>query len=741
MKSKSTAPLIELLESRIAPAAIITIAPTGKTATWDDVDGDKVTLKITSPKGILTDALFTKDLTSATGLLVTQLDLTDPLFKGAGVSVTVKHSALIGGDGSVNIGYIKATGQPLGVVSVAGDLGRIDAGDPVLTPKTPKAIAGLNVISMGALDGTTLPVGVTQTSELVGKVGPVKVKNSIKGILFNVTGGIAGSIDSLSIGGSLFGTADADSGRIATTGGIGPITIKGSIVGNDGENSGSIEAGGPIKSIAVGGSIYGGNSDTTTTAGTGVIRAHQTLGAVTVGGNIHGGSQQDSGLIDALGNLTSIKILGDIIGGSAGTNSGAIHVGGNALAISVKGDLLGGDALDSGVIEVDGKTGALTLLGGVKAGAGEGSGKITLGTNLADTVALLSIGRDLQGSASDDTGIITTTGNVASLIIKGSVRGNVGENSGSLHLQGGLKLGLIGADVIGSVGEGSGRIQIEAASGALTIGGSLLGGTADNTGSFFSTAKVAKLAIVGNVVGGDLDASAIQELTGSALIQAGSFGQLAIGGTLRTGRDSNAAFDHVNNAAIRATNSIGALTIRGGIEGSEDSPVIITARGQEVKPLNALQDIAFGNIVIGGTVRHANILGGYTADPDYTQAESNPDAQIIGVTVGGDWVASNLVTGVKWNDNFGDGTDTVIAGTNDSQLSARILNIKIGGQVIGTAGVTTDTFGFVAQTITVMTIGGKNAVGLNLGSGNDNDPVSLRYNLANTLDVRVFECA
>ncbi len=47
---------------------------------------------------------------------------------------------------------------------------------------------------------------------------------------------------------------------------------------------------------------------------------------------------------------------------------------------------------------------------------------------------------------------------------------------------------------------------------------------------------------------------------------------------------------------------------------------------------------------------------------------------------------------------------------------------------------------FVAQTIAVMTIGGKNVVGLNLGSGNDNDPVSLRYNLANTLDVRIFEC-
>ena len=45
-----------------------------KTATWNDVDGDKVTLKVST--GALDDSLFTTDQTQAFGLLVTKLDLT-----------------------------------------------------------------------------------------------------------------------------------------------------------------------------------------------------------------------------------------------------------------------------------------------------------------------------------------------------------------------------------------------------------------------------------------------------------------------------------------------------------------------------------------------------------------------------------------------------------------------------------------------------------------------------------------
>ena len=47
--------------------------------------------------------------------------------------------------------------------------------------------------TMGMLDGATLPAGVTETSEIVGKVGMVNVRGNVQGILFNVTGGGPGS--------------------------------------------------------------------------------------------------------------------------------------------------------------------------------------------------------------------------------------------------------------------------------------------------------------------------------------------------------------------------------------------------------------------------------------------------------------------------------------------------------------------------------------------------------------------
>jgi len=219
--NRSIRPTIETLESRIAPAGVISYSPDLKTATWNDVDGDKVTLKVS--KGQLDDTLFETDQTQPYGLLVTKLDLTDATFAGVNVALSAVRDPLFGGDNTVNLGYLDATGHAVGKIAIGGDLGRIDAGDPAFRPRGPMSIGSLNVLSIGMLDGASLPSGVTQTSEIVGKVGPVNVRGSVQGILFNVTGGANGSIASLNIGGSLIGTDDADSGRFSTSGRIGPI--------------------------------------------------------------------------------------------------------------------------------------------------------------------------------------------------------------------------------------------------------------------------------------------------------------------------------------------------------------------------------------------------------------------------------------------------------------------------------------------------------------------------------------
>lgn len=756
--NRSISPAIELLEARIAPAGIITITPDGKTATWDDIDGDKATLKVT--KGVLTDALFTTDQTFTTGLLVTKLNLTDVQFKGTGVSLLAKRDPRIGGDAQVNIGYIDATGLPLGAVKISGDLARIDAGDPVITPKGPKAITSLAAFSMGATDGATLPAGVTSNSEITGKVGAIAVRGNIVEAYINVGGGDAGSIDALTIGGHLIGTDEANSGRISASGKIGKIDIKGNIYGGSGQNSGSVDAG-MIGTVSVLGSIFGGRSNNPSTDGTGVIRSDSTLGSVSIGGNLHGGSQQDSGLVSSAGNAGTIKVLGGIIGGSAGSSSGGIFIGGNSAGVSIKGDVLGGAALESGVIQIGGKAGLVSLLGSLTGGAGEGSGSIIIGTDVSDTITGLSIGRDVKGGAGERSGSIVVEGKITSFAVKGTVHGGDGDESGFIDLASGAGTATISGDIEGGNGLDSGRLQSSGVITTLTLGGNLLGGNADGAGSIVSSARIGKFGIGGSVLGPDLAVGATDDVVGSGLIQAGAINTLTIGGALRVGVDASAVADLINTAAIRVANEVGSLTISRGVEGTAETPVFITARGQEILPPNPTTDTAFKSINIGG-VRFANILAGYDTTTDATLAESNPNASINNVGIRGDWVASNLVAGAKWSNDFGDSVHVKATGVDDPKISARILNIAIGGQIVGTANSTTDHYGFVAEYIRQMTIGttvkaiaivpgsdtpagpapvptSQFAVFLSLGRGNDNDLVSNRYNLASTFDVRVFE--
>lgn len=737
---RTHSPLLEPLESRIAPAGIISLTPDHKTATWTDADGDKVTLKIS--KGELAEGLFTTDQSPSTGLLVTSLDLTNPIFKGTSFTLTASRDPLAGGDGTVNFGYLNAAGQPLGNVVINGDLGRIDAGEPNIGAKTPKAINLLSVQSMGMLGGATLPGGVTQNSEVVGKIGTIKVRGSVEGILFNVTGGDAGSIGALTIGGSLIGTDDADSGRFSTSGAIGAITLKGSIFGGGGQHSGSIEAGGSIKSLKIGGSIFGGRSDTPSTDGTGVVRTEKSIGSVLITGSIHGGTQQDSGLLSAAGDIGAVKILGGIVGGSAGTSNGGIFVGGNAKSISVKGDLLGGAALDSGVIHVAGKSGAVSLLGGLTGGSGTGSGLVQLGTDAADTAGSLSIARDVTGGSGEGTGSISVAGALKSLKIAGSVHGAAGEESGLVELRAGVGSALVAGDIAGGTGANSGSVKLGGVVNALTVGGNILGGTADGTGSVTSNATIAKLTINGSVIGGNLADSATSDLNGSGLVQAGRIGTLTIGGSIRVGEDYSPAHKLVNSAAIRVANDLASLIIKGGIDGTTETAALITARGQTTIQLDQTTDVAIGSIKIAGAVRNASILAGYDTTADVTLAEANPNAQIGSLAITGDWIASNLVAGAAWNDNFGNGNDIKAAGVDNPDIIARIASISVGGQVLGTGGTAGDQFGFIAQEIATMKIGTPaNTILLNLGAGNDNDPTSLRYNLSGTRDVRVFEFA
>jgi hypothetical protein len=104
-------------------------------------------------------------------------------------------------------------------------------------------------------------------------------------------------------------------------------------------------------------------------------------------------------------------------------------------------------------------------------------------------------------------------------------------------------------------------------------------------------------------------------------------------------------------------------------------------------------------VTIGGRAEYAQFLAGYDTNLD----AENADAQIGAVTVGGDWIASNMVVGAinlgaddapggsganADNVNFGDAHDFKIVEAGESTvIVSRIGRIQIAGQIFGTPEV------------------------------------------------------
>src|SRR5262245_49165325 len=110
--------LIEPLESRIAPALLI--GPGGKSATYTDVDGDLVTVKVS--KGALDAGDFTL-MNSGAGQILKKLNFADDGVEFSGSDLSIVATPQNGsGDGFVNVGWMEATGVTLGNLLVDGDL-------------------------------------------------------------------------------------------------------------------------------------------------------------------------------------------------------------------------------------------------------------------------------------------------------------------------------------------------------------------------------------------------------------------------------------------------------------------------------------------------------------------------------------------------------------------------------------------------------------------------------------------
>lgn len=480
---------IEILESRIAPAVLI--AANGKTATFTDVDGDKVTITIS--KGDLHYAIFG---TEAAGLgeQLQRIDFDgrETLFDGANLTIKAVRTAGVG-DGRVNVGYIDASFVNLGAVVVPGDLGRIDVGTN--SPIKP-ALKSLTVDSMGRF-GVSTQTGGDLDSTILGNVGTILVKSNMKEAAID----ILGNLTSITVTGSLTGGAGELSGSIKTSGDVGTVKIGGDVIGASGDQSGRVIVNGKLGTLYIGGSVFGGTDAVEDE--TQQIRAVGDIGTVTILGDVIGGSADRSGGVESVtGGIKSLTIYGDVISGT-GVKSGSIYAAKDIGTLKILGNLqsLGGE--DSGAIRVGGKIGTLAITGSVIGGSAAFDTNENLEAQVyANILGTVTIGQNVIGGDGDGSGRISSASGITSVTIKGSVIGGDGLRSGSIASTGAIGAIKIGIDLKGDDDFSSGSLESPSLK-SVTVGGSIRGGL------IYATETLGTLVVKGNVLGTESDRAKI----------------------------------------------------------------------------------------------------------------------------------------------------------------------------------------------------------------------------------------
>ncbi|MDX2079519.1 MAG: hypothetical protein SFU53_01910 [Terrimicrobiaceae bacterium] len=671
---------LESLEDRIAPAGA-----SGASVTVIDVDGDE--FQLTASKG--TSLGLAASLTFSASNQLEKIDLSgNTVFSGADISFRLISRAA-GGDGSMNVGAIDASGIDLGAVRVKGDLGRILVGD---TNYSTPALKSLQTFSMGSFGISTQGVGGSLLSTIEGPVGSISILGDLDqaGITVNASGGplsvqrisvggsiigssstanggslqIDGFVGQLFVGGNLIGGGAIYTGTVVTEG-VGTATFKGFFSGGSDQNTGSYFCAGPAAKVTVGGMLIGGSG-----LFSGSLQISGTSSLVTIGGDVQGGLGDLSGRVFA-GTGKILRIDGDVIGGS-GTVSG--YVGG-ASTISISGDVVGGSGNGSAQIETGATALRVEVGGKIVGGGGTNSGSIVV----PNSITLIRVDGDLIGGSGSASGSIVTQASnglkSGTILVNGSVIGGSG-TSGYIDCQAGADTIRVTGDVEGGTGDSSGRIS-GTRFGSVFIGGSLLGGANFFAGSILTTGltnSLGTLTIRGDIVGGsDLN-------TGS--ITAATAGTILVGGDIRGGAD-------FFTGAIQTTGGLAKLTVKGSLWGGSDTDAagfisvggtlgnlfvggsVVGGTNSGASMRNQCGAIQAGNITVG--VIQGSLIGGSEATPGTT-------------TSFGSVRAFDAIGSLRIEGNLTGGTSPAMisAGGNlvaGATTNLAIANLQIGGNV------------------------------------------------------------
>jgi hypothetical protein len=687
-----------------------------------DPDGDLVTIKIT--KGILFSGdksiLTFEESGSTGGRVLAAIDFTGnpSLYNGTSLFVTADTQPGFfesGGvsDGKANVGFIQgalvdsnllqfARGIDFTNVVIDGDLGGMTAGDLFVSP----SIRGvLFADSIGTKGTETLPGSLTDNfCYFLSKVNSIRTNGDVSATI-QTFGGIFGDIGSVQIGGALRGVNDHQPGRIVFTGTLNKAIV-GSIIGGAGQGSGAIS---------------------------GAASTNASIGSVRVIDALIGGAGKESGSINARSiNFVDIGVNPDaeksgIIGGS-GENSGSIIAPklGNVIVGSGVRDvgIQGGAGLGSGLISTQGSMGNVTVYGDIVGGSGGNSAQVFAGKSIQSVRVFGS----LVGGAGTTSGAVFASDNLNSFFVAENISGGVGSQSGIAHAGGSMKSLVIGTertatagdgDLAGGSGQSSGLVDIDGALSKAVIFGDLRGGTGSTSGALQIDGAIGSLTIHGNFQGGDSNAATVDTAPTSAtqtgFITAERIARMTIDGSWISGANNGSGL--ADSGAIRVATDIGSLTVGHDILGNSNSRVVLAAGG------TGSNHIAIGDLNVKGKAEYLDVLGGYFTGATLTSPLGklvNADAIIRSVTVGGDILATNIISGIApgADGRFGTPDDVIGSGTgvtNNASLLAIIAKVTLKGSV----GQTTDAYGIVAQLVTKVIVGTETVPGLSKGESND----------------------
>ncbi len=433
------------------PAKLVDIR--GNTATYTELDGDLVTIKISKGTFSPENFVFSGPADGVGTLFEINLGTNTPAFFGANITMTAKPSPM-GGDGFASLGRISAVGIDLGKVLIDGDLGRIVAGNSELPAF---GLKSLTVQSLGAL-GDGAGAG-DRVSRIQGSVGSLLVRGDIKEAQLHVDDSSSatalGRIGVVNVGGSLVGGANPFEGSIIAEG-LGTVKVRGDLVGGSGDNAGSILAPKGMGSLQVGGSLRGGMGLTSGTIS--AVEGH--IQFVKVGGSLIGSSGSQSGSVVAFTKIGSATITGSVLGGE-GSGSAVITANDTLGVVKIGGDFIGNGDF-SALIGTNGSVAAVNIGGSVITGEGELSASIFAGVKLGP----IKIGGDLRGSEERPATIVatgnptaagTTDVGIQSILVKGRVErafitaGNALGNLAIINADAQIGSVKVGGDWISSV--------------------------------------------------------------------------------------------------------------------------------------------------------------------------------------------------------------------------------------------------------------------------------------------------